>query len=55
MDIEEIIKWLEHDLDENIEIREGLVSESAAERIDKVIQALQEAIVRLKEPKDVVM
>jgi len=55
MDKAEIIKWLECDLDENIEIREGLVNEAATEKVDKIIQALSEAIGRLQELKEVVM
>lgn len=49
MDVKEIVKWLKCDLNENIEIREGLVNEAATEKVDKIIQALSEAIGKLQE------
>jgi len=49
MKINEIIKWLEFDLEENRQILKGLEKETATEKTQKGIKALETSIRLLKE------
>lgn len=48
MNMQEVIKWLEYDLNENKEIKKELTKAAAIEKTDKVIMALEKAIDKLK-------